>query len=64
MALDSDILREEMATQIALKNRPIVDKVTLDAIAIAIVKHITENAVTTTPVTSGSSAGSYDGTVS
>jgi hypothetical protein len=53
MALDSTVLREEMATQISLKGLPIIDKETLDAISIAIVNHITSAAVVTVGASTG-----------
>jgi hypothetical protein len=64
MALDSNVLRDEIATQIANKGLAVIDTETLDAIAIAIVNHIKNSAVTTTAVTGGSSSGTYTGTIS
>lgn len=71
MALDATRLGEKMAAAVIAgaptDNSPVTNSA-LEAIWIAIaqeiITEITANGVTTTPVTSGSSAGTYPGTIS
>ena len=71
MALDATRLGEKMAAAVvagAPTDDAPVSNSQLEAIWIAIaqeiITEITANGVTTTPVTSGSSAGTYPGTIS
>lgn len=63
--MDASVLANDIMAELVKRNFKSIDlnRVICEAVAVAVVAHIKTNAVVTTPVTSGSSAGSYEGTV-